>query len=90
LAADIEELIQEFTAKLKPLTPKQIETGVIAEEKPPAPPPPPVAPPPEEVACIRKDFKNLVGSLSEDYIGKDGKDIKDLVVAFLDSLPECG
>lgn len=31
----LEEMIAEFSAKLKPLTAKQVETGVIAEEKPP-------------------------------------------------------
>jgi len=31
----------------------------------------------------------LVGALPANYIGKDGGDIKDFVVAFLDSLSEC-
>ena len=90
MAVDIANIIEEFTAKLKPLTPKMVETGVIAEEKPPAPPSPPVAPPPEKEACIKKEFKVYIGALPEQYVGEDGKDIKNLVIAFLDSLPECG
>lgn len=93
MAVEIGKMIEEFTAKLKPLTAKQVATGVIAAEKPPPLPPPPVAPPPEEVTpsapCVSKDFKKMVSLLPPDYIGNDGSDIKDLVVSFLDSLPGC-
>lgn len=91
MAVDIGQMISEFTAKLKPLTAKMVETGAIVGEEPPAPP---VAPPPVEVIpsapCVSKEFKNLVEYLPPDYIGNDGADIKDLVVSFLNSLPQCG
>lgn len=87
--SEFQKIVEEFTAKLKPVTPEMLAIeGISPEEVPVAVAP--GAPPAEEVeACITRDFKKMVGVLPPDYIGKDGKDIKELVVAFLDSLPEC-
>lgn len=83
---EIQKAISEFEAKLKPITPEMMKAaGMPAVEVMPSEAPPIEKP----TACLSKDFKKMVGVLPSDYIGKDGKDIKDLVVAFLDSLPEC-
>lgn len=87
---NIDEMINQFLSKLKPVTPKMVETGIITEEKPPVPPGVPSEAPPEEgKGCVTKDFKEMVGLLPPEYIGKDGKDVKDLVIMFLDSIAEC-
>ena len=57
---DFEKLVKQFEAKMKPITPKMVETGIIPEEVPPVPPQV-VAPPAEgKPACISKDTKELI------------------------------
>lgn len=89
--SEVAKAVSEFESKLTPVTPqmKAMAAGVVEEEPPPPPEEVPPAPPAEHEACITKDFKKMVGGLSSDYIGKDGKDIQDLVIEFLNSLPEC-
>lgn len=91
--ADIEQIISDFTSKLKPLTSKMVETGVIAEEEPSAPPEEVLTPVLKAVSegapCVTTKFKAMVKALDSGFVGNDGNEIKDLVVAFLDSLPAC-
>ena len=82
--AEIAAIVKEFEAKLKPITPMMKAAAGIEV----VPPVPEVAKPP--APCVKKGFQDMVGALSPDFIGGDGVDIKDLVVAFLQSLPQCG
>lgn len=86
MADNFEEMIADFESKMKPVTPKAIETGVIEAEAPPPTPEVPAEEGEEPTACLNKEFKKLVGALKPGYIGED---IQDLVVEFLDTLPEC-
>ena len=78
----IEDVIAEFEAKIKPVSAADIkmakgETPVTEAVAEPAG---------EEIACVSKDFKKMVGVLPTTYVGMN---IKDLVVEFLESIPEC-
>ena len=78
----IEDVIAEFEAKMKPVSPADME---IAKGKTPVVKA--VAEPTGEgSACVKREFKELVGVLPSLYIGMN---IKDLLVEFLASAPEC-
>jgi hypothetical protein len=97
--SELDKLVASFKAKLKPVTKEEMEeAGLPAptpEEVEAAGPPPWEEKPEEEVAipvpmgCITNEFRGLIRALPDTYIGHDGHDIKDLVEAFLDTLPAC-
>lgn len=90
MVTEFEKLVKEFEEKLKPVTPEMMKVAGVEPGEIPGAVAIEEAPPPEKPgACIRKEFKSVIGVMPIDYIGLDGQDIKDLVVAFLDSLPEC-
>ena len=80
--AGIEDVISEFEAKMKQVSPADIQMAkgktpvaeAIAE---------PVG---EEEACVNKSFKELVGVLPSLYVGMN---IKDLLLEFLATVPQC-
>ena len=86
MTSGIEDIISEFEAKMKQVSPEdmKIAKGETPEAEPVSAAEP--APGGEEVACIGKGFKQLVAVLPGKYVGQN---IKDLVVEFLESVPEC-
>ena len=86
MASGIEDIISEFEAKMKQVSPEDMK---IAKGETPVEEAVAVAEPVsagEEVVCIGKGFKQLVAILPSKYVGKN---IKDLVVELLESVPEC-
>jgi len=82
MANGIEEVIAEFEAKMKQVSPADIQ---MAKGETPAAEAV-VEPAGEGPACISRGFKELVGVLPSVYIGMN---IKDLVIEFLASVPDC-
>lgn len=82
MANGIEEVIAEFEAKMKKVSAADIQMakGETPEAKATA------EPTGEEQACINRSFKELVEVLPSLYVGKN---IKDLVIEFLASVPDC-
>lgn len=90
MATEFEKLVQEFEKKLIPVTPEMMKiAGVEPGEIPGAVAVEEALPLKKLGPCIRKEFKETVNALSSEFIGMDGQDIKDLLLAFLESLPEC-
>lgn len=98
MAADISKLMADFEAKLTkagtgipwtaPKAKKMVEVETLL---PPAPSPVEPAPVPAPIpvtACLKQEFKKLVYALSSEYVGKESS-IKELVVAMVESLPQC-
>ncbi len=83
MANGIEKVIADFESKMKQVSPEDIQ---MAKGKTPAKAEAVFEPTGEEPACISKGFKDLVGVLPSPYVGKN---IKDLVIEFLQSMPEC-
>ncbi len=78
--ADIDEVIAEFEAKMKAVSPEDMQ---MAKGETPAA----VAVEEEGLpACVGKGFKQLVQILPDSYIGEN---IKDLLVEFVGFYPEC-
>jgi len=80
---EIAQAIDDFTAKL--MTPssaiKAVEVELVEEL--------PEVTTNEEKVCLTKTFRDMVDIFPDDWVGKGGPDIKDFVVTFLDSLPQC-
>lgn len=78
----IEDVIAEFEAKMQ-----QVSSADIQIAKGETPAEEAIAEPTgEELACVNKQFKELVEVLPSLYIGTN---IKDLLVEFLGTVPEC-
>ncbi len=78
----IEETIAEFEAKMKLVSPEDIQ---MAKGKTPAAET--IAEPTgEQPACVNKEFKALVGVLPNLYVGMN---LKDMLIDFLAAVPEC-
>ncbi len=82
MAKGIEDIIAQFEAKMKQVSPADIQ---MAKGETPAAEA--VAKPAgEEPACVNRGFKELVGVLPSLYVGMN---IKDLLIEFLGTVPEC-
>lgn len=82
MANGIEEVIAEFEAKMKQVSPEDIK---MAKGETPAAEA--VAKPAEEeAACVNKSFKELVGVLPSLYVGMN---IKSTLQEVLETYPEC-
>ena len=85
MANGIEKVIAEFEAKMKQVSPADLE---MAQGKTPVEAAVAVAEPTgEEQACVNKEFKALVGVLPNPYIGMN---LKEVLIDFLGTMPECG
>ena len=82
MANGIEEIIAEFEAKMKQVSPTDIQ---MAKGKTPVEEA--VAEPAgEEPTCVNKSFKELVGVLPSLYVGMN---IKETLKEVLETYPEC-
>ncbi len=82
MASDIEKVIADFEAKMKQVSPEDIQ---MAKGKTPVAEA--VAEPAgEEPACVNRVFKELVGVLPNLYIGVN---IKEPLKEVLETYPEC-
>ena len=85
MANDIEDIIAEFEAKMKQVSPEDIKMAkgetpaeAVAEST--------AEPAGEEPTCVSRVFKELVGVLPSLYIGVN---LKDQLKAVLETYPEC-
>lgn len=85
----LEDQIDEFVGKIKPVTPDMMaisEGKILKKEKTEEEIVVQAAVAEEGEACFTKGFKDLVGALPQRYIGVN---IKDLLVEFTNSIPQC-
>ena len=84
MANGIEDIISEFEAKMKQVSPEDMK--IAKGETPKAEPVSAAEPAGEEQACVSRVFKELVGVLPSLYIGMN---VKDMLSELLQSMPEC-
>jgi hypothetical protein len=82
MAESLSKQLEQFVAGLKPVTPDVIsvpeETAKSEVSE--------VAIAEEGTPCFSREFKHMVGVLPGNYVGYE---IKDFLVEFMDSVPEC-
>ena len=84
MADGIEDIISEFEAKMKQVSPEEMK--IAKGETPEAEPVSAAGPAGEEIACVNRVFKELLGVLPSLYIGVN---IKEPLKEVLETYPEC-